>query len=299
MLGGGSGSKWTKEVFWGDDGLENSFWDALGVQDLFGSGRVVIIRNAQQLLADSWKKLNKALARANPSIWIFIYLEVEFERGQPKIPAHVKRLKAFEFADKQGWVWSSSGLSGKGIQDYIRDKAKDLGITIPIQLIPELAQRLPNDATAISLELEKLALLLDPDQKKLRPEHLEQIDSHTDIDIFAVLRELQSGTRPDKIWATVIASESAPAKDKMLFPFLGALAREARTLWQLLFGEKVFVPTHLVQDKLALARQLGVRKLAEFWELALEAEQGVKSGEVSENQALERLMASLSRLFAR
>ena len=292
---------WKKEVFWADDGLEDSFWDALGVQDLFGGSRLVIIRNAQLLLADSWKKLSTVLARANPSIWIFICLEVEFERGQAKIPAQAKKLKAFDFADKQGWVWTNPGLSGKGMLDYIKNKAAALGINIAPALLPELALRLPSDATAIGLELEKLALLLETDtgKRELLPEHLEQIDQQTEVDVFAVLRNLQAGIRHDRVWATVLASESGNAKDKMLFSFLGALVREARILWQLLFGEKVFVPGNLANDKLALARQLGVRKLSEFWELALEAEQGVKSGEVSEEQALERLIADLFRLFAK
>ena len=44
---------------------------------------------------------------------------------------------------------------------------------------------------------------------------------------------------------------------------------------------------------------MGIRRLSELWELALEAEQGIKSGEVSEEQALERLIADLFSLFAK
>ena len=48
------GGKWTREVFWADDGLGNNFWDALTQQTLFGGGKVIVLRNAQTLLADSW-----------------------------------------------------------------------------------------------------------------------------------------------------------------------------------------------------------------------------------------------------
>ena len=295
---------WEQHIFWGDDGLDDKFWDSLGMQNLFGGGQLIILRNAQLILADTWKKLAKSLARANPSVWMFICLEVEFERGQPKIPAHIKRLKAFEFAEKQGWVWQNSGLSGKGMQDYIRHEAARLGLTIPPALLPRLAAIMPEDATAVRLELEKLALLFDDSKSASKPltlEHLNLIDNPVEVDIYAVLRALeqsgQQGQRADTVWGTVLASETGASKDKMLFGFLGALTREARTMWQLLFGEKVYVPGNLAQDKLNLARQLGIRKLAELWELALESEQGVKSGEVSEEQALERLMADLSLLF--
>lgn len=290
---------WKKEVFWADEGLEDSFWQALAVQDLFKGSRLIIIRNAQQILTDTWKKLGSALARANPSIWVFICLEVNFEQGQPKIPASVKKLKAFSFAAEQGWVWANAGLSGKGMLDYIKTKAAGLNLVIPSTLLAELRNRLPPDAAAIGLELEKISLLMEPGQNELRPEHLEQIGQQAEVDVFGVLRSLQAGTRPEKIWATVLASESGNAKDKMLFAFLGALVREARILWQLLFGEKVFVPGNLAGEKLAFARQLGIRRLSELWELALEAEQGIKSGEVSEEQALERLIADLFSLFAK
>lgn len=291
-------NNWKKEIFWADEGLEDSFWEALAVQDLFKESRIIVIRNAQRILTDTWKKLSSALARANPSVWIFICLEVEFERGQPKIPIQVKKLKAFSFAEKQGWVWSNAGLSGKGMLDYIKTKAAGLELIIPPALLAKLGNRLPPDAAAIALELEKISLLMEPGQNELRPEHLEQIGRQAEVDVFGVLRNLQSGTRPEKIWATVLASESGNAKDKMLFAFLGALVREARILWQLLFGEKVFMPGNLASEKLNFARQLGVRRLSEFWELALEAEQGIKSGEVSEEQALERLMADLFSLFS-
>ena len=290
------GGKWTREVFWADDGLGNNFWDALTQQTLFGGGKVIVLRNAQTLLADSWKKLNKALATLNASSWLFVCLEVEFEKGQPKITAQAKKLKALDFAQKQGWFWSHPGLLGRGLQDYIVAEANSLGLVIPAPILAELCQILPSDATAIRLELEKLALALPAGEKQLTPQMLELLDEEVSIDVFSVLRNLQQpGSKPEQIWSMVLSSHTS--RDKMLFPFLGALLREARTMWQLLFKENVYVPAGLAQQKTALAQQLGLRKLANFWDLALEAEQGVKSGAVSEEQALERLIASLFKLF--
>lgn len=290
-----AGDSWSRAVFWADDGLGSEFWDTLTTQNLFGKSTVIILRNAQLLVADTWKKLNQAVARVNPTVWLFIFLEVEFERGQPKIPAHIKRLKSLEFANKQGWTWSESGLSGKNMQTYVRNELKRLGIEASPQVMEKLVQTLPHDATAIKLEIEKLALLVPPGNPELLPTHLQELNEEAGIDIFAVLRNLQKGTKPDQIWSMVLASHSS--KERMLFPFIGALLREARTLWQLLFRENVYVPAGLLQEKQYMASQLGLRKLSNIWEFVLEAEQGVKSGAVTEEQALERLTANLFKLF--
>ncbi len=292
---------WSRKVFWSDDGLEDDFWDCFGVQNLFGASRLLLLRNAQALPADTWKKLSKALARANSAIWVILCLEVSFERGQPKIPAHITRLKAYEFANKHGWVWLNPGLNAKVLQDYIKRQSKKLGLEIPPELLPRLAATLPADATAIELELEKLSLSLEEDNGKntLAPEHLSLIGTQVDVDVYRVLRSLQNNQNLAEVWSMVLASEKGSGNDKMLFGFLGALVREARVLWQVLFSENVYLPGNILAEKQILARKLGVRKLAELWELALEAEQGVKSGDVSEEQALERLMADLSLLFAK
>ena len=293
---------WTRKVFWGDSNLDNDFWECLGMQNLFGSGTLILLRNAQALPAEIWKKLSIALGQANPAVWVILCLEVEFERGKPKIPAHISRLKAYEFARKQSWIWQNPGLDKAGVmQDYIREQAGKIGLKIPPLLLPELAELLPPDATAVKLELEKLNLLMhnESGESELKREHLALIGERAGADIYQVLRALQNNQNLTTVWAMVLASETGSANDRMLFGFLGALVREARILWQLLFSENVYVPPGALNEKKALARKLGVRKLAELWELALEAEKGVKSGEVSEEQALEYLMAELSLLFAK
>ncbi|MBQ4133400.1 MAG: DNA polymerase III subunit delta [Desulfovibrionaceae bacterium] len=296
-----SSQGWNRKVFWGDSGLEDEFWDCLGVQNLFGGGTLVVLRNAQALPADTWKKLSKAMAQANPAVWPVLCLEVEFERGKPKIPAHITRLKAFDFAGKQGWVWQSPGLDARGLQSYIQAQSKKLGLDIPPALLSQLAAALPSNAAAVQLELEKLALLVqtEGENNQLKPEHLSLIRQQAEVDIYRVLRALQNNRNSAEVWAMAMASESGSSNDKMLFGFLGALVREARILWQILFSENVYIPAGALAEKQALAQKLGVRRLAELWELALEAEQGVKSGEVSEDQALERLLADLSLLFSR
>lgn len=287
--------KWNQAVFWADDGLESNFWQALSVQNLFGTGQVIILRNAQLLLADDWKKLNKALSVVTPGVWLFIFMEVAFEKGQAKIPAHVKRLKCFEFATSKGWVWSAEGLGGKELRAYVQSKLDALGLEASSELFKELLTVLPAEAGAINLELEKLALSLEKGQKQLDKSVLALLGQDPEIDVFKLLRHVQAGGRADEVWAIILTSHT---KDKILFPFLGALLREARILWQLLFGENVYLPGSLLAEKKALARQLGVRALGQLWDMALSAEQGLKSGSLSEEQALERLVSELFGLFS-
>ena len=49
--------------FWGDEPPDNSFWEALNLRDLFGSVRLVVVRQAHLWHADVWKLLDKMLAR--------------------------------------------------------------------------------------------------------------------------------------------------------------------------------------------------------------------------------------------
>lgn len=85
----------------------------------------------------------------------------------------------------------------------------------------------------------------------------------------------------------------------MLFYFLTMLVREARILWQLALGEEKVVgaPPFALDRKRPLAQRMGPDRLAVIWDLALEAELGVKSGEHSPDQAFERLLAGMAELF--
>ena len=52
----------------------------------------------------------------------------------------------------------------------------------------------------------------------------------------------------------------------------------------------------LRQEREAMARRLGVSGLARFWEVAMEAEWGIKSGRRTPDQAMEMLAAGLASL---
>ena len=295
-----SGS-WQEAIFWAEDGLGDDFWQALTVQNLFGEHRAVILRGAQVLLTDDWRALSRSLAKTPPTVWPFLCLEGAFDSKGPKIPAALAKLKCWAFAKDKGWAWESPGLNASGLKDMVRDYCAAQGLKLAPGALEAIAAALPPDATAARLELDKIALA-SPGQE-LTPDSAAVVAHEPDIDVFAFLRAIEAQARSGgsgdqdflRAWRAVLLDEVS--KDTMLFPFIGALTREARTLWQILFKEKVFIPNYVLAEKQNLARSLGLRGVAALWDLALAAERGIKSGERKEDQALEALTAGLIALF--
>ncbi|WP_035068966.1 DNA polymerase III subunit delta [Nitratidesulfovibrio termitidis] len=286
---------WDRQAFWGDEPLPPAFWEHLTLQGLFATPHALVVRNAQNLPAETWKRISAALAKPNPLAWPFLCLEVPFDKGQPKVPAHIARLRCLDFAEKQKWIWRSPGLDERGVATFVRQHAASRAIRFAPGALEAVCAALPPDATAIATELEKLSLAAGDGEVTAAMAAL--VDHAADIDIFAFMRALQAGNAPMTVWRQVLRDRLGG--DSMLFPFLGMLLRETRILWQLLAGEPVRLPPSVLPPKQQLARQLGHAGLARIWDLALEAELGIKSGERSPEQAMEVLVAGLFTLFAR
>lgn len=92
--------------------------------------------------------------------------------------------------------------------------------------------------------------------------------------------------------------ETASDSD-LLFPFSALLLREARILWQLAAGDdqNVTLPSFIKSAKVSLARKLGLPAIGRIFDMVLDAEQGVKSGRLDPEQALNWLVTELLGLF--
>ncbi|ADP86263.1 DNA polymerase III subunit delta [Nitratidesulfovibrio vulgaris] len=289
------GTCFERQVFWGDEALPPVFWEHLTLQGLFGSPRALVVRNAHNLPADVWKRLSTALARPNPLSWPFFCLEVPFERGQPKIPAHIAKLRCLDFAERKGWVWRSPGLDERGIRRFLQQRATDAGARFAPGALDAIAAAMPADATAAATELDKLLLAAGLDAT-LGPELAKLVSHEPDLDIFAFIKALQGGNA-QAVWRQV--QRDKLGGDSMVFPFIGMLLRETRQLWQLLSGEPVRLPPSVLPVKQQLAQQLGYSGLTRMLDLTLEAERGIKTGERSPEQSLDALVAGLFTVFAR
>ncbi len=297
----GDGAAWERRVHWGDDeNLAAAYWDDLGLVSLLGAKRLVVLRRADKLQAAFWDALSPRLASFNEHVWPVFCIESEWTRGKgrsgpaPKISKPLARQKFWALAGKRGWAWSSPGLTDKTMPDFVRDFARrhNLSLTRPVGLA--LCRALPADASAARNELDKLALLAG-ESGQILPEHLEVVGAEADMDIFAFVDAVVRGVEPEQVWRRVFADRLAKANDRMLFGFLHFLVREARILWQLSHGEEgaVYLPGSVKNRKRELAARLGETGVGRLFELALEAEMGIKTGARRPEQAFEALVGGL------
>lgn len=282
-----------RHVFWGDEELSPKFWEILTLQGLFSASRVMLVRNAHALPADTWKRLSAALARPNPQTWPIFCLETAWEKGQPKIPAHLTKLPCFTFADSKGWVWRSPGLEPRSMRRHIQQRAKAIGLELEPGCVDILAETLLPDAAAVDAELAKLQLLADG--RPLTQEEARGVAAVGEFNVFAFLRQLQSG-QTAKVWKSIL--EEQAKGEEPLFYLLAMLQREARQLWQLAAGETVRLNPSDQQAKEQTASRLGLGGLTRLWDAMHAAELSVKSGRRSPAQALDALMGDLTLLFA-
>ncbi len=290
---------WQRFVFWGDEGLPAAFWEHLTLQGLFATPKVLILRNAQNLPAETLKTLSQALEplarqRDNSLIWPMICLEVAFERGVPKVAAHIQRLPCYALAEKNRWIDSTPGLTSQTIPAHIRAEAARHGLVLDSALTGKLAQTLPPDAAQISSELAKLALASGPDGR-LPPEALQLVEQHAEANIFELLRQVQHSSNTPAAWRQIL--EDRLGGENSVFAFIAILLREGRVLWQTLAGSPPPLPPQAAAAKKIISQSLGAVGIAKLWELALTADKGIKTGERSPEQAFEMLAAELFTLF--
>ncbi len=284
-----------RHVFWGDEGLGDSFWNALTLQNLLSIPKVIVLRRAQLLPDAEWEKFGPALSRFSPTAWPLFCLETVFDRGKPKLPRGLAKRKFWLFAEKKKWIWQSPGLQPKDVTAYVRSWAQQRNLRFAPGALEAISDVLPPNQAAIKLELAKIELACSPGED-VRPELAQLVTFTPDMDIFAFIDSVQSGQAPLQVWRKIVTAQAAG--EGLLFQFLAMLAREARIMWLLLHGEQApRLPQFVIQRKTTLARSLGPARLAGIWELALEAELRVKQGEASEAQAMESLVSSLAGLF--
>lgn len=281
-------------MFWADEGLGATFWEHLTLQGLFASNKALIIRQAQNLPQDTLKELSPLLPRAGSLVWPILCFEVPLDKGKPKIASYQQKLPFYENAQKHGWIVQVPPLNRQTLPRFVSRECVRHGLQVSPQETERLAMLLPQDGLAAGSEIAKLALAAQADGTL--PEGYQQlIDHEQELNIFEILREVQINTNIPAVWKQVL--ENQLGSDKMIFGFIAILLREARLLWQLLAGESVYLPPQAIGAKKLLARSLGFSGIAKIWELALQADKGIQTGERNPDQALEALLGDLYLLF--
>jgi DNA polymerase-3 subunit delta len=290
-------------LFWGDEGLTPAFWEHLTLRGLFARPRAVILRRAEMLPVKTLEEQLSPVLTASvapdgrtgglPAL-PFICLECGFEQGKPKIPAHVQRLPFYDVARNFGFLDITPPLSESGLASYIRDEAARSGVRLTAGELSRLAAALPADAALIGSETAKLALLRKEDGQ-LPEGAVEAVASARELSIFEMMRIVQYHNRAPELWKRIL--EDRLSGDTSVFGFIALLLREARLLWQSLMGPPPDLSPRIAEQKKLAARSLGPGGTARLWDIALQAEKGIKSGERSPEQAFEMLAANLFMLF--
>ena len=295
-------AQWERHVYWGDEEPPQRFWEHLTLQGLFGSPRALVVRQANLWPAAVWKKISHALARPSDQCWPFFCLEVNWERGQPKIPAHLGKLPCMAFADKKGWIWRQEGLGERTVRKHVLQRCQTLGLRFEPDALEQFCASVPPDALAIENELEKLLLL----RRSLADSPAGQEDVAVSLamiataswspecDVFACIRNMQAGNLA-AVWKELARNKGG---DSLLFSLLALLARELRLLWQCQAGENPRMRPQDISAKKQLARRLGPAGIDQAMSLIVDAELQVKSGRRSPEQSLDFLAARMTALFA-
>lgn len=299
QLSGAHGQPYEQKTWWAEEGLDNRFWESLTLQGLTDTPRALLVRGAQVLPAETWKKLSAAMGTPRSGILPIFFLESAWEKGQAKLPAHVAKLKCMEFAEKRKWIWRSPGLTANTLRRHVQEKANALGLVFEGNALEDLCSVLALDAASVQGVLEQLSLAAVVDRESgvrhIDADLARQMTSHSpEVLIFDFIRYLQEGNRA-AVWKTLLAE--GDGGEAMLFPLLALLAREARTLWQIHAGEDVWLPQYLAGAKRALAMKVGKSGLSRIFSSIMEAEWAVKSGRRQPLQALEELVAELTLIF--
>ena len=287
-----AGGAWERHVYWGDEEPPPAFWDHMNLSGLFPVRRALVIRQAEALPAAVWKRISGALASPKEHCWPFFCLETAWEKGQPKVPAHIAKLKCLAHADSQGWIWRHAGLDDRTLRAFVQKELKTRKLRFAQGALDVLCAGLIPDAAAVASELDKLELVA-PDGL-VSAELAAQTANAPEFNAFHFLRLVQGG-KIRNAWKDVLR---ARLKNEPLFPLIGLLTREARLLWQLLQGEQVRTHPAELDAKRKLASRLGHEGLTRLFRLLFLADLSVKSGERQPEQALDALVADLILLLA-
>lgn len=283
--------KWQRKVFWADEFEQDSFWNSLRQQNLFSEPSLVILRHANELGAPFWKALSGVLAHPVQDVWLILCLEVDYEKGHFKVPAHIQKSSCYLHAAKEGWLREIPPLAGAGLRKYVEKIMKKANLELCQDTFEAFCEMVEPNAAAIENEARKFSLLRSAGL--MEQDFLANLGSSVEAGIFQNVANLEKGD-----WKEIITQTSRIDKSAFLFPLIALLAREFRLLWQLTHNESPPLRPAEAQFKKNLARKLGPEGIAKGFALLADCEYQIKSGRQSPEQTLDFLVPQIINLCA-
>ena len=297
-------SEFRISIYRGDEEIPDEFWKAIAMQSFDESNRVIVLRHAESVPIALMRRLSDLLGRVNPQVMTIVCLESQWEKKSGKLPVFtlpkiLSELKCVQFARKKKWWREIPPLNQRTIQDFIRQRADSLKINVPQDTLRVLADAMPLDAAAVLSEMAKLALLAasrakDGEIPTLIPEDANLIKEAVEFDIFELINNLQNG-KVVSVWTDL--KKDAP--DAILFPLISNLRTAARDAWQILSKDtSSSLNVYALKYRQALDNKLRLQGIIKLFDALHIADLSVKTGNASTSQALDRLIADLTLLFA-
>ncbi len=282
-----------KHTFWPDEVDSNLFWNTLTLQSLTASPKLIFIRQANEILAEQWKKISKTLGTPRSEILPIFFLENAFEKSSPKIPAHLSKLKCYEFAKKKEWFYSDAGITDKNINIYFKKELQKVNLQMENEVFQKLCENLIYDAYFIQSLIAQLTLLSE--NGKITSSVFSHLKAFTpEMKIFDLINSMERANFTE-VWNKL--NQEDDKGESYLFNLLAILASNARKLWNICAGNtsQIYPGSNY---KISQAKKLGFQGVSEIFQMIFEADLAVKSGQKSQLQALETLITSYTNLFA-
>lgn len=283
--------------FWNED-IQN-YLSSLDTITFDTKNKIFYIRNCHELSAEQWKKISQALSTPRSDIFSVFFLNNSLEKGKLKVPQTIQKLKCFEFAKKQGWLFESVGITDKNFAQTLKNEAKSkYNIDLSNEVINILKDILSPDYNSINNILAQLSLVSDQNSGEINAGVIAQLTNYTpELVWFDIINKIEAG-KSAEVWKAYYKA-SNQIDDSSIFPFLALMMREMRILWKIKAKEQVFLPDRQAAIKTSLAAKLGFTNIAKIISLLCFAEFSVKSGKKKSVDTLEELIKDIIKIFTK
>lgn len=272
IIAGYNKEKYIQYTFWGNESLQTEFWNSISSNSLLSKPKLILIRNAHKIVKEEYLAIERFLIHSES---IFCVFAIE----QDTIPSHIQSSQLYSYAVENKQIHKQIAITKKTISQYIKDYCNANGYEIEQQALAYLREILPCTLSAIHNECNKYMLYAET--KKIDINIVKDVTSYqTEYSIWQFIDEILGGRDITSIWNTILEQCS-------FFTISAMLQRELRIAGAILSNDTLSLQPYLLEKKQRIAKQLQYKGIAQIFTILLEMEHKIKSGEITESQALE------------
>ncbi|MGL4722705.1 MAG: DNA polymerase III subunit delta [Desulfovibrionaceae bacterium] len=272
-----------RKTYWGTEELPTLFWDTIQTASFFTNPHIIILRKANELSPTVWKTLSNVVSHIQADRILFFFIESKL------VPKHIKELPCYQHARAKKWIIEKTKLTKQTIPFFIQQYITSKGFHIERKTLEYLSKVLPQDAYAITTELDKM--MIYSDGSTLSTSHLDTILSYTpEHTIWNLLDIMQDNKNISSLLSTV--------ENTSFFLFSSLLQKDLCVYIQFIMGEPPNLAPFLYKQKEKIASSLNIENVQTIFSILSETEYKIKIGNITEKQALEYALISIQKIFS-